>query len=164
MSVAGVHVCVRVGAPVAVVVVVVWRRGMRRRQLRTSVGMIVGVHGCKGAGGQLGGGSATHSAHLSTRKSAATIRTRGRGRGGQMGLLKQRKRSDYQIFKQRKIIPALATQFCATADFWWLSRGKPRKSRWHWHVKINVGTLSVLKSTAFSSGTYIYKLLLLSVS
>lgn len=41
---------------------------MRRRKFRSSIGMIVGVHGGEGAGGQLGGESATHSAHFTTKK------------------------------------------------------------------------------------------------
>lgn len=71
MTIARMHVTVVVWyprSPVSVIIVVVRRRGMRRRKLRSSIGMIVGVHGSKGAGGQLGGGSATRSAHLSTRK------------------------------------------------------------------------------------------------
>lgn len=71
MSVAGVHVTMITwssGAPMSMVIIVVGRRGMRRSKLRSSVGMIVGVHGSKGAGGQLGGGSAIRSAHLLTKK------------------------------------------------------------------------------------------------
>lgn len=70
MSVAGVHVgmgCV-VGGGVAVVVVVVRRGWVRGGELRPSVGVIMGVHGCECADGQFDGGCAFHSAQRSPRE------------------------------------------------------------------------------------------------
>lgn len=75
MSVCGVHMIVSVWSPrsgMSVIIAIIWRRWVRRRELRTSVRVVMGVHCCEGAGCQFGGSSAFHSATESRENFAFT--------------------------------------------------------------------------------------------
>lgn len=82
----------------SMVIIVVWRWGVRRRQFRPPIRMIVRIHGGEGAGCQFDGWSAVRSAHGRNKRLRLWVTRFERRPPGRCQLLWQR-----VCLKQRKI-------------------------------------------------------------